>query len=89
VDILEPFLKRIDYDDVTSLARRWCIADMIVVDPAICFGKPIVAEIGMATSILSMSYYANGNDADIVAGWYDIHAKHVIAAVDFEKTLAA
>ena len=88
-EILLPFLKRIDYDDATRLARRWCIADRVVIDPSICFGKPIVSEVGMATSILATAYDANGKNAEVVAGWYDIHAKHVIAAVDFEQSFAA
>ncbi len=88
-EILLPFLKRIDYDATTRLARRWCIADMVVIDPAICLGKPIIGEVGIATSILAAAYHANKNDAEVVADWYNIHSKHVIAAVDFERSLAA
>ena len=71
------------------MARRWCIADGVVIDPAICLGKPIIGEVGIATSILAAAYHANKNDAEVVADWYNIHSKHVIAAVDFERTLAA
>jgi uncharacterized protein (DUF433 family) len=88
-DILLPFLKRINYDTATRLARRWCIADMVVIDPAICLGKPIIGEVGIATSILAGAYHANKNDAEVVADWYNIHSKHVIAAVDFERSLVA
>ena len=40
--ILLPFLTSIDYDKVQLLARRWRIAEAVVLDPAICFGKPII-----------------------------------------------
>ena len=86
-DILLPFLKRIDYDDATSLARRWCIADMIVIDPRINLGKPIVEDVGIATAVLAASYASNDRDAELVADWYKVHAKHVIAAVEFERSL--
>lgn len=89
VEILLPFLKRLDYDEVTSLARRWCIADMVVIDPAICLGKPIVEDIGIATAILAAAYEANNHDAELVADWYKVHSKHVIAAVEFERSIAA
>ncbi len=88
-DILLPFLKRIDYDEATRLARRWCIDEMVVIDPAICLGKPIIGEVGIATSILADAYVANNNDAELVADWFKIHSKHVIAAADFERSLAA
>jgi len=62
---------------------------MVVIDPAICLGKPIVGPVGIATSILASAYQANNQDAEAVAEWYKIHASHVIAAVDFERSLAA
>ncbi len=89
VDILLPFLKRISYDEATQLARRWLITEMIVIDPAICLGKPIVEPVGIATAILASAYEANHKNAELVAEWYSVHARHVIAAVDFERNLAA
>jgi uncharacterized protein (DUF433 family) len=88
-DILLPFLKKISYDAATQLARKWLIADMVVIDPAICLGKPIVEPVGIATSILASAYHANGMNADVVAEWYRIHSSHVLAAVEFERSLAA
>jgi uncharacterized protein (DUF433 family) len=87
--ILLPFLKRIDYDSVTVLARRWRIADQVVVDPAICFGRPVVEAAGVATTILAAAYQANDRDADLVADWYNVHPGHVLAAVQFETSMAA
>ncbi len=88
-DILLPFLHRIDYDRATEMARRWCIADRVVIDPGICLGKPIIEGIGIATAVLAASYEANGRDAELVADWFRVHPTHVLAAVDFERTLAA
>src|SRR4051812_18323465 len=78
-DILLPFLNRIDYNQATAMAQRWCIANQVVIDPAICLGKPIVEDVGIATAILSASYEANERNAELVADWYRIHSKHVIA----------
>ncbi len=88
-DILLPFLKRIDYNEATSMAQRWCIANLVVIDPAICLGKPIVDGVGIATAILSASYEANDQDAEFVADWFRVNATHVIAAVEFERSMAA
>jgi uncharacterized protein (DUF433 family) len=88
-EILLPFLKRISYDEATLLARRWLIGEKVVIDPAICLGKPIVEPVGIATSILASAYDANDQNAEIVAAWYGVHASHVMAAVEFERSLAA
>ena len=87
--ILLPFLKKIDYGKISKLAERWRIADRVVLDPALCFGKPIVEAAGLPTAILAAAYYANGKDEERVAGWYNIHSSHVLAAVSFESKLAA
>ena len=71
------------------MARRWSIADMVVLDPAISLGKPIVEGVGIATAILAAAYHANGQDVDLVADWFNVHSKHVLAAVEFEASLAA
>ena len=88
-DILLPFLERLDYDKTSDLAIRWRIAQSVVVDPSICLGKPIVAEAGVATSVLATAYEANDRNAEIVADWFHIQPRHVLAAVDFERGLAA
>jgi uncharacterized protein (DUF433 family) len=87
--IILPFLKRIDYEGATKLAARWRIADMIIVDPRICFGKPVVEEAGIPTTVLSAAYHANGRNADVVADWYNVHPDHVLAAAKFEGQIAA
>ena len=88
-DIILPFLQRIDYDQVTTLAKRWQIADQVVIDPNICFGKPAVGKLGIATAILAAAYKANGEDAELVASWYDVHPDQILAAARFEEKLAA
>jgi uncharacterized protein (DUF433 family) len=88
-NIIMPFLQRIDYDDVTDQAIRWHIAKMVVIDPRHRFGKPIIEEIGIATSVLRESYYANAEDVSAVANWFGVEHGHVLAAVEFEDSLAA
>ncbi len=88
-EILLPFLKRIEYDDASDLARCWRIADMVVLDPSICYGKPISRQIGISTKILANAYRANDRNVDLVAYWYNIKPKHVRAAVEFEDKYAA
>jgi uncharacterized protein (DUF433 family) len=89
VEILLPFLKRIDYDSATKLARKWCVTDQVVIDPTICLGKPTVEKAGIATGILAASFQANDQDAGIVSDWYGVQQSHVLAAVEFERSLVA
>jgi uncharacterized protein (DUF433 family) len=87
--IILPFLQRIDYDEATNLARRWRIHGSIVVDPALCFGKPIVDGTGISTTLLATAYHANSRDAKRVSSWYGVTPAQVKAAVSFEEWLAA
>jgi len=89
VEILLPFLKRINYDAVTKLASKWSIADKIVIDPLICLGKPVVEEVCIRTTILASAYEANDQDSELVAEWYGLLPAHVLSAVDFERSLVA
>ncbi len=87
--VILPFLQRIDYDEVTTLAKLWRIADGVVIDPTRCFGKPIVEAAGIATRVLASAFEANGRDAQRVADWYAVAPADVVAAVDFERRHAA
>jgi uncharacterized protein (DUF433 family) len=85
---LLPFLHQLDYDEATALARRWRIAELVVVDPAIGFGKPVVEPVGIATAVLAAAYDANDRDAELVGDWYNVHPDYVLAAVQFESSRA-
>ncbi len=87
-DLIRPFLQKIDYD-AQSLARRWRIANNVVLDPTIQFGRPVVAGVSIATAVLAAAYQANDHDADLVADWYNVDPENVRAAVSFESKLAA
>lgn len=82
--VLLPYLKRVDYDSVSRLARQWNISNGIVVDPTRALGKPIVRTSAMPTAILAAAYRANGSDAERVADWYGVAPADVEAAVRFE-----
>jgi uncharacterized protein (DUF433 family) len=87
--IILPFLRRLDYDLVTLHARRWRLTDEVVLDPAICFGQPIIQAAGKPTAILAAAWKANKEDARLVAGWYGVEVNDVLAAVSFENRMAA
>jgi uncharacterized protein (DUF433 family) len=87
--IILHFLRRIDYDQNTQQAIRWHIAKMVVIDPRIRFGNPVVEGTGIATAILRDSFFANDEDASFVANWFGVKEEHVMAAVEFENDLAA
>jgi uncharacterized protein (DUF433 family) len=82
------FLREIDYDEATGLAKRWHIARMVVLDPAVSFGKPTIESVGITTRVLADSYFANDQNAKAVSDWYEIEEDCVRAAVEFEAGLA-
>jgi uncharacterized protein (DUF433 family) len=87
--VLVPFLKKLDYDEATRLACRWAIAPLVVLDPAVGFGKPVAEKFGVSTRVLAAAFEANGRDAAIVAAMFGVDQPHVRAAVAFEARLAA
>jgi uncharacterized protein (DUF433 family) len=88
-EILKPYLKQIEYAPDTQTAARWNIATGVVIDPARSFGKPVIAAEGTTTFVLARSFYANGEDADLVADLFDVSPEAVRQAVAFERDFAA
>lgn len=62
---------------------------LVVLDPELQFGTPIVAETGVPTDTLYASYLAEGRNASKVASIFEVHLREVNAAVRFEEQLAA
>jgi uncharacterized protein (DUF433 family) len=83
--VLRDYLKLIEYDSGTLLARKWHISHGVVIDPERRYGKPIVDSVGIATGILAATYEANNHDVTAVAHWYGISHKDVMVAVEFEQ----
>jgi uncharacterized protein (DUF433 family) len=89
--IIEPSLYRgIEFGE-NHVAARWYPAPKskaIVLDPKIAFGKPIVTDGAIRTSILYEAYTAD-RDKNFVSKLYDVPVSAVDAAIAFEETLAA
>ncbi len=86
---IRPTLKKIEYDPTSKLATKWHLSPLVVLNPRVCFGQPIVEPIGITTYVPAASYLANGRNAKRVANWYEIEEKHVMAAVEYETRSAA
>ncbi|MGC9259817.1 MAG: DUF433 domain-containing protein [Phycisphaerae bacterium] len=91
-EIITPFLSDIDYGEKGEPSRWWPMGRRdrsVVIDPGRAFGRPIINSAGIPTAVLAAAYRAEGNDAGIVARWYDITKTAVEKAVEFEEKLAA
>jgi uncharacterized protein (DUF433 family) len=90
-DIIKPSLYAgIEYGDDGAL--RWYPnprRKVIVLDPGLQFGTPVIAEVGIPTDTIHASYLAEDSDAAMVARVFDIAPKLVMAAVAFEERLVA
>ena len=82
-EAMRPHLEHITYDDASRLARRWMIRPGILIDPAVRFGVPVMAGTRIDTEVLARQYYAEDQNAGLVAELYDIKPEHVLRAVEF------
>lgn len=90
VEIMLPFLKRIDYAD--HQAVRWRIAQGITLDPALRGGSPVEVSSGIPAGMLAAAAFAEGApDApnfDRAAWLYSVEVSAVRDAVRFEQAIA-
>lgn len=83
------YLGQFDYIKGTKLAFRWRIANGVVIDPTISFGKPVAGSGGVTTFVLANQYIANQRNAALVADLYAVSEADVLNAVQFEMPKAA
>ena len=91
-EVIRPSLiEGIEYDGHAQALRWYPVAKrrLIVLDPQVQFGQPIIAEAGVPTDTLSDAYFAEDKDAGRVARLYRVTPQAVQAAVAFEHRLAA
>jgi uncharacterized protein (DUF433 family) len=90
--VLRPsLLEGIEYG-VDANALRWFPVPkkrLVVLDPQVQFGEPIVAGGGVPTDTLAAAYKAEGENIARVARLYCVTPQEVKAAVAFEQQLAA
>jgi len=90
--IIRPFLYEGIEFGMNERALRWFPMKRnkkVVLDPAISFGKPIVAEVGVRTDILYEAWLAEEKDKKRVARQFEVPVQAVDAAIRFEERLAA
>lgn len=86
--VVQPLLKRVEYEGETPV-RWWPTGKRdIVVDPMFAFGAPIVHQRAIRTRVLADCYEAEGSYR-AAAWWYEVPERLVKAAVAFEFSLAA
>ena len=81
--VMKPHLKQIDYDAKSLMARRWRIADGILLDPRIRMGAPLVAGTRIPAITLARAFEAEDRDAEYVAQIYGVAPEDVAHAVAF------
>jgi len=82
---MRSYLSHIEYGSITKLADRWNIAEGVVIDPGVGFGKPVVKQTGITTFVLAGQYNANDKNAPLVADLYGVKPSDVVNAVSFES----
>ena len=86
-DVVAPSLAGIDFG--SKAAERWWLLDgkkTIVADPAIAFGQPIIAGVGMTTARVAQAVKAEGGVKQ-VARVYDLRPQAIRDALAYEDQL--
>lgn len=90
--IIRPsLLEGIEYD-ANAQALRWYPVSkrkVIVLNPTVQFGEPIIEDAGVPTDTLAAAVKAEQGDVQRVARLYQVTPQAVRAAVEFEHRLAA
>lgn len=94
--VIAPVIKhlahQIVFDSITGFARQWYPwgkKGLIVLDPKISFGRPILKGRGVATDNIYDYYLGEGNNLNQVCEWMDLKNEEAKAAIDFEQQLLA
>jgi len=90
-DVIIQLAHQIDFDKSTESAIRWFPFEgsrLIVLDPLISFGQPIIAEKGMRTENIFDLFIAEGKKMRPVCEWMNLTSEEVEVAVNFERRLA-
>ena len=90
-DVVEPFLRQLEYDAQTDLVKRWWPLGrdrLVMVDPALNFGAPVLKSSGIPTKSIKQ-FVSNRGDRklDEAADWYEIPPQAVEDALAFEDRL--
>ena len=87
---LQKYLQQLDFN-LDDVAERWYPAGRatpIVVDPRVSFGAPVIEGTRVETSVLADQFQGD-ESIDELAWLYDLEPAQILAAVEFENTLAA
>jgi len=90
--IIEELATRIDFHEATGFARRWYPlghTGLIVIDPTISFGRPSIVNRGIATENVYDFFVGEEEKIEQVCRWMDLQPREVVAAVGFERQIAA
>jgi uncharacterized protein (DUF433 family) len=95
-EIIKAYLKRIEYDEKGLVAKLFPFTrkrhlddpKLIVIDPFISFGRPVVAGTGISTTIIAERYKA-GESTDELAGDYHLSKYEIEEAIRCELQIKA
>ena len=88
--IIEQLAEQIDFSE--GLARRWHPLGRqgnVVLDPFVCFGRPMIRGRGIATASVYDLFRAEKDRIEAARAWWDLTTHEVEDAVRFERQLAA
>ena len=72
-----------------DLAVRWRPhpgIELVIIDPRLAFGRPVIDKFGVPTDVLHNAYMTEGGYEDAAAE-FQVDVEYVRAAVDFERAL--
>ncbi len=86
-EFINQYLEEVEFDEFTELAIRWRPKGydaLIVIDPNVAFGKPVIEGTRIGTHTIFKQYQVE-NSIPRVADWFDISESAVRTAINYEK----
>jgi hypothetical protein len=95
-DLVRPYLGQLEFDPLEVPTRWWPMGreGRVVIDPAVSFGRPVIAEAGVPTRALAEALeaeqrYDPERALDRVSWLFKVPHRHVQSAARFEQWLKA
>lgn len=80
---LRSCLARIEYCDAAQMAERWLIAQGVVIDPSVGYGRPVISRTAVSAHLIARQYEANDGNREVVADLFNVTVEDVENAVRF------
>lgn len=86
-EVIHTYLKAIDFDNMTNLAKQWNVAQGVTINPTVCFGKPVISNTRIPSHVIYDAFHANARNKRLIESIYELSNEEIENAISFETKL--